>query len=142
MPQPRILIVEEDPAAARAMAQMLDAGGYEPLGPATSCREALEAAEACRPDLAVCNLTLPGVCDGVDTAALLREGRGVPAILMWPGHPVPAGCLSKSTHRANLIYQLFSAYYEKMLPAGPHPFQPVAPRRAKRLYVSYTWDAE
>jgi diguanylate cyclase (GGDEF)-like protein/PAS domain S-box-containing protein len=84
MPQPRILIVEEDRAAARAMAQMLDASGYVALGPAGSCREALEAAEACRPDLAVCNMALPGVCDGVDTATLLREGRGIPSILMLP----------------------------------------------------------
>jgi diguanylate cyclase (GGDEF)-like protein/PAS domain S-box-containing protein len=82
MPQPRILIVEQDRVAARAMARVLQASGYVPLGPAGSCREALEAAEACQPDLAVCNMTLPGVCDGVDTATLLREGRGIPSILL------------------------------------------------------------
>jgi len=82
MTPPRILIVGEDRASAGAMARLLDAHGYVTLGPAASCREALEAAESHRPDLAVMDLVLEGACDGLDAAALLGEGHGIPVILL------------------------------------------------------------
>ncbi|WP_300161671.1 EAL domain-containing protein [Solidesulfovibrio sp.] len=82
MTPPRILVVEKDRAAAAALAERLCAHGYETLGPAASCREALEAADAHRPDLAVMDLVLEGACDGADAAALLREGHGIPVVLL------------------------------------------------------------
>lgn len=85
MTQPRILIVEGDSASAGSMARLLRENGYLPLGPAGSCREALETAENVHPDLAVLNASLPGVCDGVDTAELLREGHDIPVILLAAG---------------------------------------------------------
>jgi diguanylate cyclase (GGDEF)-like protein/PAS domain S-box-containing protein len=82
MTPPRILIVNEDSVSARAMARLLTENGYAALGPAASCREALEAAESFRPDLAVLDMHLAGACDGVDAAELLREGHGIPVILL------------------------------------------------------------
>ena len=85
MTPPRILIVEKDRAAAEAMARLLGDNGFATLGPAGSCREALESAAALGPDAAVLGLDLGGACDGVDAAQLLREGLDIPAVLLVPG---------------------------------------------------------
>ncbi|MHC1712987.1 MAG: EAL domain-containing protein [Solidesulfovibrio sp.] len=85
MTPPRILIVDENSTSSRAMARLLGDNGYVPLGPAASCREALEAAESHHPDLAVLDMVLPGACDGVDAAELLRDGHGIPVILLTDG---------------------------------------------------------
>jgi diguanylate cyclase (GGDEF)-like protein/PAS domain S-box-containing protein len=84
MTQPRILIVERDHASALAMARLLGEHGYQPLGPAFTCREALESADSLRPDMAVMDMRLTGACDGVDAAELLRDGHGIPVILLTP----------------------------------------------------------
>ena len=82
MTPPRILVVEKDRASAVALTETLVAHGYDTLGPVATCREALEAAEALRPDLAVMELRLEGACDGADAAALLHEGHAIPVILL------------------------------------------------------------
>ncbi|WP_428563950.1 MAG: EAL domain-containing protein [Solidesulfovibrio sp. DCME] len=82
MTAPRILLVEKDMARAATLAGLLDAHGYQSLGPVATCREALEAAEAHRPDLAVLDCVLEGACDGLDAATLLREGHDIPVILL------------------------------------------------------------
>ncbi|EFL49514.1 response regulator receiver modulated diguanylate cyclase/phosphodiesterase with PAS/PAC sensor(s) [Solidesulfovibrio fructosivorans JJ]] len=82
MAPPRILIGEQDRVAAACLAALLDKNGYVPLGPTASCRETLEKADDDRPDLAVLRLDLEGACDGADAAALLREGHGIPVILL------------------------------------------------------------
>ena len=46
MTQPRILIVDKDHASADALARLLGEHGYEAVGPAASCREALETVDA------------------------------------------------------------------------------------------------
>ncbi|OLN25310.1 diguanylate cyclase/phosphodiesterase (GGDEF & EAL domains) with PAS/PAC sensor(s) [Desulfovibrio sp. DV] len=84
MTQPRILIVERDRASASAMARLLGENGYQTLGPAFSCREALETADSLRPDVAIMGMLLSGACDGVDAAELLRDGHGIPVILLTP----------------------------------------------------------
>lgn len=90
MTLPRILIVERDRDAAEAMARLLGDNGFAPLGPAGSCREALESAAALGPDAAVLGLDLGGACDGVDAVQLLREGLDIPAVLLVPGSDDPA----------------------------------------------------
>ncbi|MHC1791267.1 GGDEF/EAL domain-containing response regulator [Solidesulfovibrio sp.] len=85
MTQPRILIVDRDQASASAMARLLGDNGYLALGPVFTCREALETADVLRPDVAVLDMVLTGACDGVDAAELLREGHGIPAILLTTG---------------------------------------------------------
>ncbi len=85
MTPPRILIVEKDRAAAEAMARLLGDNGFATLGPAGSCREALESAAALGPDAAVLGLDLGGACDGVDAAHLLRVGLDIPAVVLVPG---------------------------------------------------------
>uniref|UniRef100_I2PXF5 PAS domain S-box/diguanylate cyclase (GGDEF) domain-containing protein n=1 Tax=Desulfovibrio sp. U5L TaxID=596152 RepID=I2PXF5_9BACT len=82
MTSPRILIVGEDKTSAAALAGQLVARGYRTTGPVGSCREALEAAESDRPDLAVLDLVLEGACDGLDAATLLRDGLDIPVILL------------------------------------------------------------
>jgi diguanylate cyclase (GGDEF)-like protein/PAS domain S-box-containing protein len=85
MTQPRILIVDKNQASADALARLLGEHGYEAVGPAASCREALETVDRLRPDVAVLELLLTGACDGLDAAELLREGHGIPVILLAPG---------------------------------------------------------
>ena len=75
----RILIVEDDPLIAMELADLLAAGGAEPVGPAPTVRAALAALTRERPEAAVLDLNLRGE-RSTPVAAALREA-GVPFVL-------------------------------------------------------------
>ncbi|HVC30352.1 MAG TPA: ATP-binding protein [Steroidobacteraceae bacterium] len=69
-PPKRILVVDDNSDAAEALAVLLGLQGHETRA-ALSGREALEAAETFRPEVALLDLGLPGM-DGYELAARLR----------------------------------------------------------------------
>jgi len=109
MASPRILLASQAQSSMESLEQFLDENGFELLGPALSCREALELAESRNPDLAILNSALNGACDGIDAAALLHEGRGIPVIL-----------LTGSTD-PELLARAKKAGIASFLPASPTP---------------------
>lgn len=115
MTPPRILIGEQDRAAAAYLAGLLDKNGYVPLGPTASCRETLEQADAHRPDLAVLRLDLEGACDGADAAGLLREGHGIPVILLARNGDA---CRLEPARRAQVTFLLSHPPDDQMLLAA------------------------
>ena len=78
----RILIVEDDILVATCIKEMLAASGFNVVGIAGSAFEALSAAEAHRPTLALVDIRLAGQMDGIDLACLLRDKLSVPAIFL------------------------------------------------------------
>ena len=72
-------MVEDDPLIAMELADLLAAGGAEPVGPAPTVRAALAALAEGRPEVAVLDLNLRGECS-TPVAAALREA-GVPFVL-------------------------------------------------------------
>jgi len=72
---PHVLVVDDEPALGRLMADVLRMNGYSALT-AAHALEALElsAGEAGRPELLVTDVMMPPHCDGVELARLLRLG--------------------------------------------------------------------
>jgi response regulator NasT len=68
----RILIAEDDPVIALALATRLRALGHEPLGPATDGAQAIELAREDPPDLYLFDVDMPRM-DGLTAARELTE---------------------------------------------------------------------
>jgi signal transduction histidine kinase/DNA-binding response OmpR family regulator len=71
---PRILVVDDDPGVARALADLLSLHGYSVLR-ADSGEEALDTLEAARCDLVLLDIGLPGM-SGVEACTRIRERHG------------------------------------------------------------------
>ena len=67
----RILICEDDPLIAMGWAAMLADGGYTVVGPAHSAEKALKMAYQHLPSLALVDIDLGGIIDGISVAAEL-----------------------------------------------------------------------
>jgi DNA-binding response OmpR family regulator len=80
VPPPRILVVEDEPTLASAVAARLRAEDYV-VEVATDGRAALDAAAATPPDLVVLDLMLPGL-DGLEVCRRLQVARPVPVLML------------------------------------------------------------
>ena len=78
----RILIAEDEPIIALALAERLRQLGHEPLGPARDGLEALDAARAEHPDLYLFDIDMPRL-DGLRAAQQLAdEGLRRPVVVL------------------------------------------------------------
>jgi two-component system, response regulator PdtaR len=78
----RILIAEDEPIIALALAERLRRLGHEPLGPARDGLEALDAARAEHPDLYLFDIDMPRL-DGLRAAQQLAdEGLRRPVVVL------------------------------------------------------------
>jgi two-component system cell cycle sensor histidine kinase/response regulator CckA len=78
----RILVVEDEAIVAMDISVRLRALGYEVVGPASTGADALEFAEATRPDLVLMDIMLRGGMDGVEAARRIRETTGAPIVYL------------------------------------------------------------
>jgi DNA-binding response OmpR family regulator len=69
----KVLIVEDDFFTALGMADVLMFAGFEIIGTARSVGEAVEIAKANPPDIAILDIRLSGMRDGIQGAALLHR---------------------------------------------------------------------
>jgi DNA-binding response OmpR family regulator len=76
----RILIVEDEALIAMELADSLEDGGHEVVGPAATMAEALALCEAAPPELAVLDINLRDGSNGVDVARALLARWGVLSI--------------------------------------------------------------
>ncbi len=76
----RILIIEDDLLIASQIEAALTEAGFDVIGVLTTGEEALQKAEAERPDLAIVDIRLAGDRDGVDTALELFRSHGIRCI--------------------------------------------------------------
>ena len=78
----RVLVAEDDPLIALALAERLRSLGHEPVGPAPDGTAAIELARATSPDLYLFDVEMPEV-DGLEAAAqLAREGLRRPVVIV------------------------------------------------------------
>lgn len=78
----RILLAEDDPIVAVALARRLEMLGHEPLGPARDGVSAVAFATTERPDLCLFDIDMP-VMDGLAAArALNDQGCDIPVIVV------------------------------------------------------------
>jgi two-component system KDP operon response regulator KdpE len=78
--QPKVLVVDDEPALARALAINLRAHGWEVVTAADG-RSALDAAATTHPDVVVLDLGLPDM-DGTEVIAGLRGWTSVPIVVL------------------------------------------------------------
>ena len=85
----RILIADDEPLFAEALAALLEADGrVEVVGRAADGREAIELAGELEPDLVLMDLSMPGI-DGFDATGQLTANGG-PNVLVLTGSDDPA----------------------------------------------------
>ena len=96
----RLLIVEDEALVALEVESILGSAGHEVIGTADTLHEALEVAEAERPDLALVDIQLAEGNSGLDVAAALKA-RGIPTLFATGNCPtergagLALGCLHK-----------------------------------------------
>jgi CheY-like chemotaxis protein len=74
----RILVVEDEAVVALANAAILEALGYEVVGPTDTAEEALALASTEQPTLALVDIRIKGEMDGIELGERLRQrGCGV-----------------------------------------------------------------
>ena len=86
MPQPRILIIEDERGLIQSLTWYLDREGYETIV-ATDGQEGLRKAQNVVPDVVLLDLMLPGM-SGLDVCRELRAGertREIPIIMITAG---------------------------------------------------------
>jgi two-component system nitrogen regulation response regulator NtrX len=122
------LIVEDQPEVTRLLAALLHQAGYDTAA-ATDGDDALAQAAERRPDVALLDLTLPGV-DGISVLRALRDLHpGLPSIILTGhGSPDRAGAamrngafdfLTKPFHKAELLATIAKALTSWRPPATP-----------------------
>ncbi|WP_234703836.1 response regulator [Rhodospirillum centenum] len=76
------MIVEDDALVALGIRMTLQDLGYDVVGIAASEPEAVDLAAAARPSLALMDIRLRGVVDGIDTARRLRSEYNIRSIYL------------------------------------------------------------
>ncbi len=79
---PKVLIVEDELTIALDLEGSLEGLGFQVMGLARTARQALNMAEAGRPDLVLMDVRLPGPMDGIAAAALIRDRWGIPVVFL------------------------------------------------------------
>ncbi len=82
MPNPGILIVEDDPIIAADLEDLLIEMGYRITGSIRSGEAALELLQSEIPDLALLDIQLEGELDGVETAEIIAKKHSFPLIFL------------------------------------------------------------
>jgi CheY-like chemotaxis protein len=77
----RVLLCEDDPLTALDFADILRNGGWQVVGPVHTAEEALAESYRRLPDVALIDIGLKGMIDGISVAAELAP-LGVPVIFL------------------------------------------------------------
>ena len=77
----KVLIVDDHPSFRASARRMLEADGFEVVAEAATGAEALQAAEAWRPELVLLDVHLPDA-QGFDVAERLNVNGSAPAVVL------------------------------------------------------------
>jgi DNA-binding NarL/FixJ family response regulator len=78
----RILIVDNDPETARAIASVAVSSGFQVIGLCDDIRKGLQAAEDMRPNLVISGLFFHGEPLGIELSRAIQETLGAPVIFV------------------------------------------------------------
>ena len=85
----RVLVVDDNEAAAGLLDWLLEDLGYEVIGPVNSGETALRVADWNAPTLVLMDLNLAGSLDGLSTAKLLQQRDGALPVIFMTGEDDP-----------------------------------------------------
>ncbi|NQV13909.1 response regulator [bacterium] len=78
----QILVVEDDIQMSKFIQLRLENMGYEVVGDAVNCTQALERSRKLKPDLIIMDIMLEGRDDGIDTAQKIIAQQQIPIIYL------------------------------------------------------------
>lgn len=78
----RILIAEDDFVVAKNLSITLEERGYEVLGVCESGEELLQQLSQNPPDIAIMDINLAGLLDGVEVTALIKSKTNIPVLYL------------------------------------------------------------
>ena len=78
----RILIVEDDPAVATLLQDMVEDAGAQSVGTITSALAAIGAAAVIAPDIVLMDVRLHGAMDGVEATEVIRARRSAAVVII------------------------------------------------------------
>ncbi|MBL4861439.1 MAG: response regulator [Crocinitomicaceae bacterium] len=78
----RILIVEDDLIIQMFISRVVQSAGFEVVGEARKCSQAVDIAREMKPDLILMDIGLVGEKDGIDAAEILNKETSIPIIFM------------------------------------------------------------
>jgi AmiR/NasT family two-component response regulator len=81
-PRPVVLVVDDEFIIASSLCLQIEEMGYEVCGTAATAREAVELAQAHRPDVVLMDVRLRGPEDGVDAALTIHRTVGAKVIFI------------------------------------------------------------
>ena len=79
---PRLLLVDDEVVILSHLEEMLEAGGYEIAGKASTARDACKKADELKPDLVIMDIVMPGESDGIDACEDIQQKLGIPVVLL------------------------------------------------------------
>ncbi len=82
MTKATILVVEDEAITAKDLQATLEDLGYAVCGTASTGAEAMQKAEAGRPDLVLMDIVLQGKMDGIEAAEQIRANWGIPVVYL------------------------------------------------------------
>lgn len=88
MSEATLYIVEDHDVVRESYQMLFDVAGYEVIGTASSAEEALEQLREHTPDIALVDVSLPGM-DGIDLVRALRETLPDTRFVVVTGHDDP-----------------------------------------------------
>jgi AmiR/NasT family two-component response regulator len=77
----RVLVAEDEALIRLDLIEMLSEEGYLVVGEAADGQQAVEQAEALRPDLVIMDVKMPRM-DGIDAASIIAERRIAPVVIL------------------------------------------------------------
>jgi response regulator NasT len=77
----RVLVAEDEALIRLDLVEMLAEEGYVVVGEAADGEQAVEQAEALRPDLVIMDVKMPKM-DGIDAASIIAERRIAPVVIL------------------------------------------------------------
>jgi len=77
----RVLVAEDEALIRLDLIEMLSEEGYVVVGEAADGQQAVEQAEALRPDLVIMDVKMP-MMDGIDAASIITDRRIAPVVIL------------------------------------------------------------
>ncbi len=82
MPNPQIMLVEDERIVAFHLQQQLAKFGYDVVANVASGQQALQKIEEKRPDLVLMDINIEGSLDGIETAARIPPSYYIPVVYL------------------------------------------------------------
>ncbi len=78
----KILIVEDEAAAAMHLKKYLESAGYHIVGQAFSGAQAVERARSLEPDLILMDIVLQGEMNGIEASEIIKSELNIPILFV------------------------------------------------------------